>query len=76
MCYCHPLVLFLGPEQLASAQIACVVFWALWMVGRMFITGSLLRKLPYVPTRYQQLSYRFFGLQVGLISPSLNVKKA
>lgn len=44
-----------------------MLFWALWMLGRMFITGSLLRKLPYVPTRYQQLSYRFFGLQVGVV---------
>ena len=41
-----------------------VILWAVWMLCRIYISGCLLRKLPYVPNRYQQLSYRFFGLQV------------
>ncbi|CAM9928533.1 unnamed protein product [Laminaria digitata] len=37
------------------------------MLCRMYISGRLLRKLPYVPSRYQQLSYRFFALQAFLL---------
>eukprot|EP00752_Nemacystus_decipiens_P015668 g13982.t1 len=51
----------------ASARVFMVVLWAVWMLCRIYISGCLLRKLPYVPNRYQQLSYRFFGLQAFLL---------
>lgn len=51
-------------SQVASARIFMVVLWAVWMLCRIYISGCLLKKLPYVPNRYQQLSYRFFALQV------------
>ncbi|CAM9767141.1 unnamed protein product, partial [Ectocarpus sp. 12 AP-2014] len=54
-------------EWVASARIFMVMLWAVWMLCRMYISGCLLRKLPYVPNRYQQLSYRFFGLQAILL---------
>ncbi|CAN0098866.1 unnamed protein product, partial [Ectocarpus fasciculatus] len=50
-------------EWVVSARIFMVMLWVVWMLCRMYISGRLLRKLPYVPNRYQQLSYRFFGLQ-------------
>ncbi|CAM9688099.1 unnamed protein product, partial [Ectocarpus sp. 12 AP-2014] len=51
----------------ASARIFMVMLWAVWMLCRIYISGCLLRKLPYVPNRYQQLSYRFFALQAFLL---------
>ncbi|CBN78597.1 conserved unknown protein [Ectocarpus siliculosus] len=54
-------------ELVASARIFMVMLWAVWMLCRMYVSGCLLRKLPYVPNRYQQLSYRFFGLQAILL---------
>ncbi|CAN0071398.1 unnamed protein product [Scytosiphon promiscuus] len=41
----------------ASARVFMVGLWAVWMLCRIYISGCLLRKLPYVPNRYQQLSY-------------------
>lgn len=50
--------------QVAVAEMALMAMWAVWMVWRITSAGRLLRQLPYVPTRFQQLSYTFFGLQV------------
>jgi hypothetical protein len=32
------------------------------------MTGQKLKKLPYMSTRYIQLSYRFFSLQATLVT--------
>ncbi|CAN0506220.1 unnamed protein product, partial [Ectocarpus sp. 12 AP-2014] len=48
----------------AVVEMALMAMWAVWMVWRITRAGRLLRQLPYVPTRFQQLSYTFFGLQV------------
>ncbi|CAM9273530.1 unnamed protein product [Ectocarpus sp. 4 AP-2014] len=52
----------------AAARIFMVRVWVVWMLFRMCTSGRLLRKLPYVPNRFRQLSYRFFGLQALLLS--------
>ncbi|CAM9150180.1 unnamed protein product, partial [Ectocarpus sp. 12 AP-2014] len=52
----------------AAARIFMVRVWVVWMLFRMYTSGRLLRKLPYVPNRFRQLSYRFFGLQALLLS--------
>ncbi|CAM9722605.1 unnamed protein product, partial [Pylaiella littoralis] len=44
-----------------------LALWAAWMVYRISSWGRLLRKLPYVPTRFHQLSYRFFGVQAVFV---------
>ncbi|CAN0012945.1 unnamed protein product, partial [Ectocarpus sp. 8 AP-2014] len=48
----------------AVAEMALMAMWAVWMVWMITSAGRLLRQLPYVPTRFQQLSYTFFGLQM------------
>lgn len=53
-------------EQAASGKMAMLALWAVWMVHTISRTGRLLRKLPYVPTRFHQLVHRFFALQVNL----------
>ncbi|CAM9373117.1 unnamed protein product [Ectocarpus fasciculatus] len=52
----------------ASVRIFMVRMWAVWMLFRMYTSGRLLRKLPYVPNRFRHLSYRFFCLQAILLS--------
>ena len=39
-----------------------------WWFIRLFLTGQRLKKLPYMSTRYIQLSYRFFSLQATLVT--------
>ncbi|CAB1098601.1 unnamed protein product [Ectocarpus sp. CCAP 1310/34] len=48
----------------AVAEMALMAMWGVWTMWRITSAGRLLRQLPYVPTRFQQLSYTFFGLQV------------
>lgn len=56
-------ILFL-PQQVSCGKLIMLALWAASMVFRISSSGRLLRKLPYVPTRFQQLSYRFFAVQV------------
>lgn len=42
--------------------------WTIWWFIRLWITGSKLTKLPYMSTRYIQLSYRYFTLQATLVT--------
>ncbi|CAM9899884.1 unnamed protein product, partial [Scytosiphon promiscuus] len=47
----------------ASGKMIMFAVWAVWMMCTAFRSGRLLRKLPYVPTRLQQLSHRVFAVQ-------------
>ena len=43
----------------------------LWAIGwgiRLFLTGRALKRIPYMSTRYIQLSYRFFSIQATLVT--------
>jgi len=42
--------------------------WTIWWFIRLYYTGTKLKKLPYMSTRYIQLSYRFFTLQATLVT--------
>ena len=42
--------------------------WTIWWFIRLYYTGVKLKKLPYMSTRYIQLSYRFFTLQATLVT--------
>lgn len=42
--------------------------WSLWLIALIIITGQVLRSLPYLQTRFQQLPYRFFVLQASLFA--------
>lgn len=41
-----------------------MLLWMCWYSVSLYVTAKELRKLPYMSTRYQQLSFRFFALQV------------
>eukprot|EP00903_Cladosiphon_okamuranus_P018197 g16740.t1 len=47
----------------ASGKILMLALWAAWMLYMIAHTGCMLRKLPYVPTRFHQLVHRLFSLQ-------------
>jgi len=42
--------------------------WAMWWLIRLFFTSRHLNRLPYMSTRYLQLSFRFFALQAILVT--------
>lgn len=67
-------ILLLSLEQAASGKIIMLALWVVWMVYIISRTGRLLRKLPYVPTRFHQLVHRFFALQVGAMVESKNTR--
>ena len=48
--------------------IVLVWTWTVMWFIQLFITGRKLNKLPYMSTRYIQLSYRFFFLQATLVT--------
>jgi hypothetical protein len=43
-------------------------YWTLWWFHSIYRTASALQKLPYMTTRYLQLSFRFFSLQATLVT--------
>eukprot|EP01034_Spumella_vulgaris_P022016 gene22017-28109_t len=45
-----------------------VLLWTVLWFTRLIITARRLNKLPYMSTRYIQLSYRFFSLQATLVT--------
>jgi hypothetical protein len=42
--------------------------WLIWLLSAMSRTSHLLQELPYLSTRFRQLSFRFFVLQSLLVS--------
>eukprot|EP01031_Cornospumella_fuschlensis_P047869 gene47869-58645_t len=42
--------------------------WALYWLVILYRTGNKLKRLPYMSTRYMQLSYRFFVVQATLVT--------
>lgn len=44
------------------------MLWAIGWFIQLYFTGKKLRKLPYMNTRYLQLSYRFFFVQATLLT--------
>jgi hypothetical protein len=42
--------------------------WTIYWFIQLYITGKKLKKLPYMSTRYMQLSYRFFAVQATLVT--------
>jgi hypothetical protein len=44
------------------------MIWAVWWFIVLIKTGNILAKLPYMSTRYLQLSFRFFFLQASLVT--------
>lgn len=63
-------------SQLAQVQfivfsityLSLLSLWALIWVVRLRYTGQRLKQLPYMTTRYIQLSYRFFTIQATLVT--------
>ena len=47
--------------------IICVITWFLWMLVSACKAQNELRKLPYLATRFRQLSFRFFVLQTSFV---------
>ena len=43
-------------------------YWTVWWFLSIYRTASALQKLPYMTTRYLQLSFRFFSLQATLVT--------
>lgn len=53
-----------------TITIFYIVFFALWAIFwfvRLYLTGRKLNRLPYIMTRYLQLSFRFFTIQAVLV---------
>lgn len=50
------------------AQLVLMVIWTVYWLVTLMLTGRKLRSLPYMNTRYLQLSYRFFLLQAYLLA--------
>jgi len=41
----------------------CMLVWVLWFVKALINTSSKLKQMPYLSTRFRQLSFRFFIIQ-------------
>jgi hypothetical protein len=57
--------------QFITFTLLFLFFFWLWMFIwsiRLYVTYSTLKKLPYMSTRYIQLSFRFFSLQATLVT--------
>lgn len=50
------------------AQLVLMIIWTVYWLVTLVSTGRQLRNLPYMNTRYLQLSYRFFLLQAYLLA--------
>lgn len=48
--------------------VALLVLWSILWFASISWSGRLLGQLPYMSTRYLQLSYRFFSLQATLVT--------
>ena len=48
--------------------LTALILWALWWFYSLYWTGKSLEKLPYMSTRYLQLSYQFFLTQAALVT--------
>jgi hypothetical protein len=48
--------------------LVCIMFWTVAWFTRLFLTGRMMNRLPYMSTRYMQLSFRFFSLQATLVT--------
>jgi hypothetical protein len=47
---------------------ALVILWFVWWLSSLYLTGSTLQQVPYMSTRYLQLSFRFFCLQASFVT--------
>lgn len=45
-----------------------LILWSLWWFSSLWSTAIVLRKVPYMTTRYLQLSFRFFALQASFVA--------
>lgn len=45
-----------------------VILWFLWWLTSLYLTGATLQQVPYMSTRYLQLSFRFFCLQATFVT--------
>lgn len=50
------------------AVLLLMLLWVLYWLITLILTGRTLKSLPYMNTRYLQLSYRFFLLQAYLLA--------
>lgn len=50
------------------AVLLLMLIWVLYWLVTLILTGRTLKSLPYMNTRYLQLSYRFFLLQAYLLA--------
>lgn len=63
-----------SPELLYSftavsiAGLLLMLIWVVYWLVTLYLTGRKLKSLPYMNTRYLQLSYRFFLLQAYLLA--------
>lgn len=48
--------------------VVLVLAWLVWFVRATVTTSRFLRRLPYQPTRFQQLSFRFMLFQQFVVS--------
>lgn len=45
-----------------------IIFWFIWWLSSLYYTGTTLQQVPYMSTRYLQLSFRFFCLQASFVT--------
>lgn len=48
--------------------LASILIWFIWWFVELYQTGSYLRKIRYMDSRFLQLSFRFFFLQATLVA--------
>eukprot|EP01042_Synura_sphagnicola_P004278 gene4278-5412_t len=54
--------------SISFAFLGLMWIWTLWWFYSLWYTGRALQRLPYMSTRYLQLSFRFFLLQATLVA--------
>lgn len=60
--------LLLSYTAVSIAVLVLIAIWTLYWLTTLFLTGRKLNNIPYMTTRYKQLSYRFFLLQAWLLA--------
>jgi hypothetical protein len=60
--------LLISYTAVSIAVLVLILIWTIYWLATLMVTGRKLRRLPYMNTRYKQLSYRFFALQAWLLA--------
>ena len=55
-------------SAVSGTLLSLIVFWVIYWIITLILTSRKLRNLPYMNTRYLQLSFRFFFMQASLLA--------